>query len=190
MTDQNTHIKNYEDVTVYGLDPAEEDLLVSLQNECTFGWITKDGSPMSLIMSYLRTDDGAFWLTACDQRKRVDAIRKDPRVTITITSAGIPQGSGFTVSYKGIATVHDDEETKAWFCPAMGRRLTGCDGSVKTVLDSGDGEAAAIEFANMLNSPRRAVISVAPGARISYDGRKLKQATDDARAAGNLVWEA
>ena len=189
MSTEAEHIKNYEEVTVYDLDPADEDRLIAEQNECTFGWITKDGSPMSVIMSFLRSEDGTFWFTASDQRKRIGAIRLDPRVSITITSAGTSFDSGLTVSYKGIATFHDDEETKNWFCLAMGRRLTGCDGSVRTVLDPGGGETAAIEFAHMLNSPRRVVYSVVPSGRISYDGRKLKKATDDARNAGNLVWE-
>ncbi len=189
MSSEAEHIKNYEEVTVYDLDPADEDRLVAEQNECTFGWITKDGSPMSVTMSYLRSDDGRLWFTASNQRKRIAAIRLDPRVSVTITSSGTSFESGLTVSYKGIAEFHDDKTTKDWFCLAMGRRLTGCDGSVRTVLDSGGGEAAAIEFAHMLNSSRRAVYSVVTSGRISYDGRKLKKATDDARDAGNLVWE-
>jgi len=189
MPEQVRHIKDYEDVTVYDLDADDEARLMAEQNECTFGWITRDGSPMSVIMSFLRDADGTFWLTASSQRARIAAIRAEPRVSITVTSAGTSFDSGLTVSYKGVATVHEDDETKRWFCPAMGRRLTGGDGSVRTVLDSGRGEAAAAEFANMLNSPRRVVVSVVPGLRISYDGRKLKRATDAARAAGNLVWE-
>ncbi len=189
MSTEAEHIKNYEEVTVYDLDPADEDRLIAEQNECTFGWITKDGSPMSVTMSFLRSDDGTFWLTASGERKRIDAVRIEPRVSITVTSAGTSFDSGLTVSYKGIATLHDDQATKDWFCPLMGARLTGGDGSVHTVLDSGGGEAAAKEFANMLNSPRRVVISVAPGNRVSYDGRKLAKATAEARAAGNLQFE-
>jgi len=46
-------IKDYEDVTVYGLDAAREAELIEQQNECTFVWVTRDGSPMAVIMSYL-----------------------------------------------------------------------------------------------------------------------------------------
>jgi general stress protein 26 len=178
MTEEKRLIKDYEDVTVYGLDAADEDQLIAEQNECTFAWVTKDGSPMAVIMSYLRTEDGTFWMTASGQRKRIPAIRRDPRVTIVVTSAGTPSGSGRTVTYKGTATVHDDDETKGWFYRALAERL-----------QAPRGEAAVAEFANMLNSPRRVIVSIAPGLRVGYDGRKMRKATDDAREAGNLDWE-
>ena len=76
-------IKDYEDVTVYGLDADTETELISQQNECTFVWTTADGSPMAVIMSYLEKD-GKFWMTASGQRKRIPAIRRDPRVAIVI----------------------------------------------------------------------------------------------------------
>ena len=44
------NIKDYEDVTVYGLDPGTEDQLIAEQNELTFCWVTKDGSPMGVSM--------------------------------------------------------------------------------------------------------------------------------------------
>ena len=33
-------IKDYEDVTVYGLDADQETELLAKQNECTFCWTT------------------------------------------------------------------------------------------------------------------------------------------------------
>lgn len=177
-TDTAKHIRNYEDVTVYGLDAADEERLIAEQNECTFVWATKDGSPMAVIMSYLRTDDGTFWMTASGQRKRIPAIRRDPRVVIVVTSAGTPGGSGRTVTYKGTATVHDDDETKKWFYPALAERLQALRGPERVK-----------EFANMLDSPRRVIVSIAPGTRVGYDGRKMGKATDDARKAGNLDFE-
>ena len=66
------HIKDYEDVTIYGLDAADEAQLMAWQNECTFAWITQDGSPMSLIMSYLRTDDGTFTLATAHGTKGLE----------------------------------------------------------------------------------------------------------------------
>ena len=95
-------IRDYEDVTVYGLDADREVQLIDEQNECTFGWVTKDGAPMAVIMSYFE-HDGKFWMTASGQRKRIPAIRRDPRVVITISSPGTSLGSGKTVTYKGTA---------------------------------------------------------------------------------------
>ncbi|MFM7537301.1 MAG: pyridoxamine 5'-phosphate oxidase family protein [Acidimicrobiales bacterium] len=169
-------ITNYEDVTVYGLDPDREAELIDQQNECTFGWVTRDGSPMAAIMSYLE-HDGKFWMTASGQRKRIAAVRRDPRCVVTITSPGTKMGSGKTVTYKGIAAVHDDDETKAWFYPALAERLMGRWGSERVT-----------EFANMLNSPRRVIISIEKGTRVAYDGDKMRDATNKAREAGALKW--
>ncbi len=177
MTEKN--IKDYEDVTVYGLDPEDEDQLIAEQNELSFCWITKDGSPMAVIMSYLRDDDGVFWMTASSQRKRVPAIRRDGRVALVITSPGTSMGPGRTVTYKGHATVLDDAETKAWFYPALAERLYGRRGDQDRVD----------EFAKMLDSPRRIVIRVDPGLRVGYDGRKMAAATKRAREAGDLSWD-
>jgi general stress protein 26 len=170
-------IKDYEDVTVYGLDAAREAELIEQQNECTFVWVTRDGSPMAVIMSYL-LKDGKFWMTASGQRKRIPAIRRDPRVVVVITSPGTNLGSGKTVTYKGEARVLDDAETKAWFYPALAERLM-----------SKWGPERVDEFAHMLDSPRRVIIEITPTTRVGYDGDKMRQATIEAREAGVLNWE-
>lgn len=175
MSDEK--ITNYEDVTVYGLDPAMEAQLIAEQNELTFGWVTKDGSPMAAIMSYLM-HDGAIWMTASGQRKRIPAIRRDPRVVLTITSPGTSLGPGKTVTYKGTATVLDDRETKDWFYPALAERLMARRGPERVV-----------EFAKMLDSPRRVIVKVDLGLRVGYDGAKMAQATKEAREAGVLSWD-
>jgi hypothetical protein len=120
---------------------------------------------MAVIMSYLERD-GKFWLTASSQRKRIPAIRRDPRVCIVITSTGAPMGTGKTVTYKGIATLHDDADTKAWFYPALAERL-----------NSRRGPEAVATFAKFLDSPRRVIIEVTPGLRVGYDGAKMGAAT-------------
>jgi len=169
-------IKNYEDVTMYTLDAETEAVMIEQQNECTFCWVTSDGSPMAVVMSYL-LKDGKFWLTASRQRKRIPAIQRDPRVCIAITSTGAPMGRNKTVTYKGIATVHDDAETKEWFYPALAERLQAPRGP----------EAVAL-FAKFLDSPRRVVISVDPGLRVGYDGAKMGAATQRSVEAG-VAWE-
>jgi general stress protein 26 len=165
-------IKDYEDVSVYGLDEQREVELLDHQNECTFCWTTRDGSPMAVIMSYLFRD-GRFWLTASGQRKRIPAIRRDGRVVVVITSSGTDLGAGRTVSYKGTARVLDDHGTKEWFYPALAERLMGARGQERVG-----------EFARFLDSPRRVVVEVTPGLRVGYDGSKMHAATAEARAAG------
>ena len=168
--------KNYEDVTKYGLDDADERRMIEEQNECTFCWTTADGSSMAVIMSYLEYD-GKFWLTASSQRKRIPAIRRDPRVCIVITSTGAPMGRNKTVTYKGIATVHDDRLTKEWFYPALAERLMGQYGKERVDL-----------FAKFLDSPRRVVVSVEKGLRVGYDGAKMGADTQRSVDAG-VAWE-
>jgi hypothetical protein len=165
-------IKDYEDVTVYGLDADGEADLLAAQNECTFCWTTRDGSPMAVVMSYVY-DKGCFWLTASGQRKRVPAIRRDGRVVVVVTSSGTDAGPGRTVSYKGTARVFDDASSKAWFYPALAQRLVGHLGAERVA-----------EFAKFLDSPRRVIIEVTPGVRVAYDGFKMRAATKESRAAG------
>jgi len=165
-------IQDYEDVTVYGLDAEKEADLIAQQNECVLCWVTRDGSPMAVIMSYLE-HDGRFWMTATNQRKRIAAMQRDARVAVVVTSTGTAMGPGKTVSYKGAARILDDPETKAWFYPALAERLVGR-----------WGEQRVREFARFLDSPRRVVIEVTPGLRVGYDGDKMRDATKAARAAG------
>ena len=170
------HITDYEDVTVYGLEGDDEQQLIDAQNECTFCWVTSQGAPMAVIMSYLRSADGVFWLTASGQRKRVPAIRRDPRVVIVVTSAGATNmRPGRTVTYKGTAALFEDADTKAWFYPALAERLMGKYGPERVA-----------EFATFLDSPRRVIIAVTPGLRVGYDGTKMAAATVAARERGAI----
>jgi len=172
MTDKL--ITNYEDVTVYGLDPEMEELMIAQQKELTFCWTTKDGSPMASILSYFY-DGGKFWMTSTAHRKRVPAIRRDPRVALVVTSTGMQMGGSRTVTYKGTARVLDDAATKAWFYPMLADRLYGH-------ID----EKRAKEFALMLDSPDRIIIEVTTGLRVGYDGSKMAEATRKSREAGIL----
>lgn len=159
---------NYEDVTKYTLDESDEAQLMVAQNECTFMWSTKEGWPVGVIMSYVHRH-GRFWLTASSQRARISAVRRDPRVCIAVTSTGSSMGSGKTVTYKGMCTVHDDRETKDWFYPALAEAFT----------DDPDRQKQWVSF---LDSPRRVILEVEPTKRIAYDGAKM--------AADTATWLA
>lgn len=171
MSDE--HLTDYEDVSHFGLDPDDEETMHAQQRELTFCWTTRDGSPMASIMSYLRRD-GTFWLTSSARRKRIAALRRDPRVAVVVTSTGTEMGGDRTVTYKGTARIHEDRTTKDWFYPALARRLVG------------PNPKHVAEFVGLLDSPGRVVIEVRTGLRVGYDGTKMAAATAQSRAAGAL----
>jgi hypothetical protein len=107
-----TSVAHYERVSVHPLDPGAREALLASQVECTFSWRTRDGWPVGVIMSYL-WQDGRFWLTAGAHRHRIEAVRNDPRVSIVVTSAGLPSGYGQSLTARGLCAVHEDRRS-AW----------------------------------------------------------------------------
>lgn len=155
---------NYEDVTQYDLEDADEEEMLLAQNECTFIWANKEGWPVGVIMSYVWVD-GKFWLTATSQRARIHAVRRDPRVCIVVTSTGSSLARNKAVTWKGMCTIHEDAETKEWFYPALAKALQP------------GREQDQARFVQFLDSPRRVVLEVDPTQRIGYDGTKMAKAT-------------
>jgi Pyridoxamine 5'-phosphate oxidase len=160
-------LHDFEDVRGYRLDGDGERELLARQTECTFIWLAKDGHPMGVVMNYL-AHDGRFWLTATEGRPRIAAVRRDPRVSIAITSkgSGIPVSRSLT--YKGTCVVREDDETKAWFYPAFAARLRP------------DDPAKAASFAAHLDSPGRVVLEILPERRIGFDSAKMWAAAPSA----------
>ena len=152
-------VHDYEQVSVYGLDDGTREELLQTHAECTFNWSTRDGWPVGVIMSYL-WQDGRFWLTAGAHRHRIEAVTRDPRVSIVVTSPGTKLGPGKSLTAKGRCIVHEDYATKRWFYPDFARHLYP------------DASAAA-KFAAFLDSPLRVVLEVVPEKWISYDGAKM-----------------
>ena len=162
---------NYDDVSGYTLEEADEAELIASQTECTFIWANKQGWPVGVIMSYVWRDD-AFWLSVSSLRVRVKAVQRDPRVAVCVTSRGTPITASRTVTYKGLAEVHDDAATIGWFLPALAERLR-----------PGDPEAQRF-FVELNDTPNRRVIKVTPTERIGYDGAKMAQRTREWIASG------
>ncbi len=151
---------DYEKVSIYGLDPDTQEKLLSSARECVFNWATKDGWPIGVIMScYWK--DGRFWLTAGAHRHRISAVRRDPRVSVVVTSTGTELGGGKTVTIKGRCTVHEDRETKDWFYKGFSEHLYG------GANEHSEG------FQKMLDSPLRVVLEIVPEKFITYDGAKM-----------------
>ena len=165
---------NYDNVRGYTLDNAAERELVEAQNECTFMWSTKDGWPVGVIMSYV-FEHGAFWLSVSSLRVRVQAVERDPRCSISITSKGVAVPGGRSLTYKGTCEVLKDQPTIDWFLPALARRLR-----------PGDASAQAL-FYQLNNTPNRRVLKFSPLKTIGYDGQKMRRATDDAVSAGRVI---
>ena len=80
---------------------------------------------MGVIMSCL-WHEGRMWLTAGANRHRIEAIRRDPRCSVVVTSTGTKMGAGKSVTIKGRATVQEDRETKDWFYPAFASHSPAC----------------------------------------------------------------
>ena len=123
-------------------------------------WTNKAGEPVGVIMNYVYRE-GSFWLTATRRRARVPAIERDPRVAIAISSRGTDIGTSQSITYKGIAHVHDDDATKSWFYPAL-----------SAFLRPGS-EAKQRAFIDHLDSPGRVVIEVRPTKRIGFDSEEM-----------------
>jgi general stress protein 26 len=162
--------RDWEDVRSYTLEEEQEAELLARQTECTFIWLAKDGHPMGVVMNYL-PHDGRFWLTATQGRPRIAAVRRDPRVSIAITSKGSGIAVSRSLSYKGSCVVHEDDATKAWFYPAFAARLRP-DDAVK-----------AASFAAHLDSPGRVVLEIVPDRRIGFDSAKMWAAAPSAGPA-------
>ena len=159
-SEPKNYADNYEDVSVYSLNDEREAELLSAQTECTFMWTASNGDPVGVIMNFV-AHDGRFWLTCTRRRKRVPAIERRPRVAVAISSRGTDIGISQAVTYKGTATVHEDEQTKAWFYPVLAAKVRPND-SIK--------QAA---FVAHLDSPGRVVIEIVPDARIGFDSENM-----------------
>jgi general stress protein 26 len=158
------HPEDYEDVSVYTLDDDDEAELLATQRECTFMWATREGWPVGVIMSYV-FHDGKFWLTCTSHRARVAAVRRDPRVSVCISSGGSGIRRARTVTYKGRCEIHDDDATKAWFYPALSAAIHPTDEKLQGY------------FTKFLDSPGRLIFEVTPSLRIGFDGAKMSKAT-------------
>ena len=158
---------NYDDVSGYTLDDADIQALIQAQNECTFMWSTKEGWPVGVIMSYVY-ENGCFWLSVSSTRVRVQAVERDPRASLSITSKGSELPAGLSLTYKGTCVVHGDQDTVDWFLPALAKRLRPNNAEAQRV------------FVELNNTPKRRVIQFTPTKTIGFDGRKMGQATIEA----------
>ena len=161
--------ENYEDVRSYNLDEDVLEQLLDEQTELNFMWGTKDHWPVGVFMSFV-WQDGRFWLTMTTQRARMRAIQRDPRVSVAVSSVGTSLGRQRSATAKGVVHIHDDEETKAWFYPALAKRVMPNIAAVQRA------------FVALLDSERRVVLEVVPEKWITFDVNKMRADTSVAMA--------
>jgi general stress protein 26 len=152
---------DHEIVSIYPFSDAELEQLMTRPGECVLMWSTKDGWPVGVVHAFVWRD-GKIWITFAAHRHRTAAIRRDNRVSVCVSSggyregasAGLPRGA---VTFKGHAEIFDDEATKAWFYPALAKKVRP---------DDADAEAF---FNDLLDSPLRIIIAVTPVKKIMYN---------------------
>ena len=155
--------ENHEAVSIYNLDPDDQETLLLEQKECTLNWATQDDWPMGVIHSYIYRK-GKVWITAGAHRHRISALRRNPKTSVVITSKGTSMGPGKSITIKGKCQIHDDKTLKEWFYPEFAR-------AIRNTTE----EAEAFE--EMLDSPLRVVLEITPEKWITYDGAKMREHT-------------
>lgn len=153
-------IRNYEEVDRYPLDEDVKEEILRKQIECTFIWGPKTGWAVGVLMTYV-WHEGRFWVTATSQRKRIAAIRRDPRVSVVVSSHGTDLGPAKGITAKGRAIIHEDEATKRWFYPLCAAANVPVPGKLRDA------------FEQMLHSERRLVIEIVPEKWITFDAAKM-----------------
>ena len=164
MTD---YVSDYEDVTTWTLDLDQEQVLLGLQKECVFMWTTQAGEPVGVTHSFIEID-GRLWMTAAEERKRVAAVRRDPRTCVCVTSTGTSMGEGKTITYKGTTVVHpkEDRVIKDWFYAIFAEKRYGS-----------RGPDYVQQMITLIDSPNRVILEFIPGKKISHDRDKMEAAT-------------
>ncbi len=155
---------DHEIVSIYGHSEEQKQELMKRAPECVLMWGTKDGWPVGVVHSFVWKDD-RIWITFASHRHRAAAIKRDNRVSVTVSGAtsrdpDCPRGA---VTVKGIGHFHDDDETKEWFYRALAKKVSPTD------------KKGEEDFYNLLNSPLRTILEVVPEKWISFDADKSQR---------------
>lgn len=151
-------INDLEKLRSLQLSPADRAELLASQTECTLVFSTDGGWATGVIVSFLPSD-GAYWITATNDRRHITALAKDPRVSLVISSAGTGTVGRQMMTVRGIAVVHTDAATRDWFLPRFAAKMKA---------------AEPEKYAQLLASPKRVVVEIRPVAvAASHDSRKM-----------------
>ncbi len=147
----------------FPLSEEQIDGLMSTGWECALNWTTSDGWAVG-VMHVFVWHEGKVWLNFMSHRHRAAAIRRDPRVSVIVSSssapADAPQGQA---TMKGRVTFHDDEPTKQQHYRLLARKMSGGD------------EVAMLALIEKLSSPLRTVLEITPIKWITFDMEKMRK---------------
>tara|TARA_Y100001933_G_scaffold127615_1_gene127439 strand:+ start:5754 stop:6332 length:579 start_codon:yes stop_codon:yes gene_type:complete len=149
---------DHEIVSIYAMSEDRIDRLMHEAGECVLMWATREGWPVGVIHAYV-WHEGRVWLTFAAHRHRAAAIRRDNRVSVSVSGTAGSRVAG-AATMKGLATFHEDDSTKAWFYRALAAKLNPGDQQ---------GEDA---FYRLLDSPLRVILEIEPVKWITYDAEK------------------
>ena len=149
---------DHEVVSIYQMSDEQIDRLMTEARECVLMWSTRDGWPVGVVHAFVWKDQ-RVWLTFADHRHRSAAIRRDNRVSVAVSGVSGSSVAG-AATMKGRATFHDDQDTKAWFYPALSHKVRP------------DSQEAQEAFCKMLDSPLRVILEIEPVKWITYDAEK------------------
>jgi len=152
---------DYTDVSDVGVDPEKQARLYEAQTECAVLWTNREGWPVGVLHRFVWHED-SFWVTCAPQRKRVAALRARPQSSVIVSSEGTWLGGDITTTAKTMATVHDHDDVRRWFYPALAERQ-------REELDRP-------EFLRRIDTPGRVVVQLEPVEWITYDGVRLESA--------------
>ena len=152
---------DHEIVSIYRHSDEQIDTLMTKAPECVLMWATKDGWPVGVVHAYV-WHDGKVWVTFAAHRHRAVAIRRDPRVSVTVSgrTSDDPTCPLGAVTLKGRAEFIDDPETRDWFYHALAKKV------------SPEDKAGEDDFYDLLDSPLRLVLAITPEKWISFDADK------------------
>ena len=152
---------DHEVVSIYPHSEEQIDLMMTKAPECVLMWGTKDHWPVGVVHAYV-WHDGKVWLTFAAHRHRAAAIRRDPRVSVTVSgrTSDDPDCPKGAITMKGRATFHEDRTVKEWFYRALSKK------------GNPDDKAAEDDFYDLLDSPLRVVLEIVPEKWITFDADK------------------
>lgn len=86
--------------------PAQFDAMLARPNPCVIGAVKPDGAPSTVATWYL-WEDGRALVNMDEGRKRLDYLRHDPRVSLTVLD-----GDSWyrAISLRGVASLVDDAD--------------------------------------------------------------------------------
>lgn len=152
---------DHEVVSIYRHSDEQIDLLMTKAPECVLMWSTKDHWPVGVVHSFV-WHEGNVWVTFAAHRHRAVAIRRDPRVSVTVSgrTSDDPECPLGAVTLKGTGEFIEDRDTKLWFYRKLAQKVSPNDAQ---------GEE---DFYNLLDSPLRLVLKITPQKWISFDADK------------------